>query len=305
MTAPRKIIRTDRACKYCGATPITGYSFCSEPCRRYARRRAKGVRDIDVVKAERAAQKVERRTRTCEMCSAVFLMADPGSKARAGKVTPGRFCSRQCHVEHMAAASAIRQARARLIALLTIRAECTVCGVAFVKRSAASTRCSSECDAAFVRARSREMLMAADCRDRAPRPCGECGVEFAPVYGDKRRLYCSRACGRTAVRRGVRRAGRKYKERARHHGVEYEPVNVMAVFERDRWTCQVCGVKTPKKFRGTFVNQAPELDHRIPMAVGGGHLWGNVQCACRACNGRKGGTLVRGQLSLWADPRAA
>jgi 5-methylcytosine-specific restriction endonuclease McrA len=71
------------------------------------------------------------------------------------------------------------------------------------------------------------------------------------------------------------------------------------VLDRDGWRCQMCGVKTPKRLRGTFDDRAPELDHRVPMAMGGGHVWDNVQCSCRRCNAAKNAMAVLGQTNLF------
>jgi 5-methylcytosine-specific restriction endonuclease McrA len=48
-----------------------------------------------------------------------------------------------------------------------------------------------------------------------------------------------------------------------------------AVFARDGWTCQYCGLT------------AENVDHVIPKSRGGGHVWENVVAACRRCNSRK------------------
>jgi 5-methylcytosine-specific restriction endonuclease McrA len=74
------------------------------------------------------------------------------------------------------------------------------------------------------------------------------------------------------------------------------------VFERDGWRCQMCGEHTPRRSMGSCEPCAPELDHRVPISKGGGHLWANVQCLCRACNGRKGASLIVGQMPLFERP---
>ena len=71
------------------------------------------------------------------------------------------------------------------------------------------------------------------------------------------------------------------------------------------WRCQVCGVSTPKSLRGKLVDRSPELDHRVPLAMGGSHTWDNVQTACRKCNAAKGAHRVVGQMNLFARPIAA
>lgn len=53
------------------------------------------------------------------------------------------------------------------------------------------------------------------------------------------------------------------------------PVTRKAVMKRDDSTCGYCG-----KFGNT-------IDHVKPRHQGGKHIWTNVVCACRGCNGRK------------------
>jgi 5-methylcytosine-specific restriction endonuclease McrA len=55
------------------------------------------------------------------------------------------------------------------------------------------------------------------------------------------------------------------------------------VFERDRNTCQYCGV--------VFDRSGLNLDHVIPRDKGGQTTWENVVCSCIPCNTRKGNRL--------------
>jgi hypothetical protein len=77
-----------------------------------------------------------------------------------------------------------------------------------------------------------------------------------------------------------------------------EAIDPIKVFERDKWKCQLCGTRTPKKKRGTYDDNAPELDHILPVSKGGQHRYTNVQCACRRCNGMKNATPL-GQMLLF------
>jgi 5-methylcytosine-specific restriction endonuclease McrA len=77
--------------------------------------------------------------------------------------------------------------------------------------------------------------------------------------------------------------------------VSYEAVDPIKVFKRDRWRCQLCGRKTLKQHGNT--PDSPELDHIVPLALGGEHTYVNTQCLCRDCNGKKG-ARVAGQLRL-------
>jgi 5-methylcytosine-specific restriction endonuclease McrA len=131
--------------------------------------------------------------------------------------------------------------------------------------------------------------------------CKECTIEFCPLYGvGAAKRYCSKWC----AKRSQKKAEQKRhgfvggnESRARFYGVRRERVSPMYVMKRDRWTCQLCGVKTPQKLRGTCSAQAPEIDHIIPMSRGGPHTHANVQCVCRSCNGNKGARPL-GQLLL-------
>ncbi len=55
------------------------------------------------------------------------------------------------------------------------------------------------------------------------------------------------------------------------------------VFERDRNTCQYCGVE--------FDRSGLNLDHVLPRERGGQTTWENIVCSCIPCNTRKGNRL--------------
>jgi 5-methylcytosine-specific restriction endonuclease McrA len=65
------------------------------------------------------------------------------------------------------------------------------------------------------------------------------------------------------------------------------------VFNRDRHTCQYCGVQ-----HGEMT-----LDHVVPRHRGGTHAWDNLVTACKVCNHRKGGkTLEEVRFRLIRSP---
>lgn len=66
-----------------------------------------------------------------------------------------------------------------------------------------------------------------------------------------------------------------------------ERVDRDAVFERDGWVCQLC--HTPVDRDLVYPDpMSKSLDHKIPLAVGGGHVENNVQLAHLRCNLAKG-----------------
>lgn len=223
--------------------------------------------------------------RTCEHCGETF-------HRRADSKNAARFCSRQCGY---AARSNISWSKAKASAVKQLNVSYTVakklcrqCGERFDTRISTQVLCSDECSKADNRDRARQAYCADNdnIERKGPRPCKECGVEFSPSFGVKLRDYCSDVCRKRKIRR-VHKGIRK----ARIRSTKIEPVNAIAVFDRDGWTCQICGVHTPRELRGTHDPNAPELDHIVPLAKGGYHTYANTQCACRYCNNRKSDSL--------------
>ena len=130
--------------------------------------------------------------------------------------------------------------------------------------------------------------------------CQCCGVGFA---ADKRNgappRYCQ-VCDQVVKEKHHRSAQRASKARRRallkaSCVVSFDPFDV---FDRDKWRCKLCGVRTPKMKRGTHDDDAPELDHIIPLSKGGSHSRENTQCTCRKCNAAKSDRPL-GQLLIF------
>lgn len=124
--------------------------------------------------------------------------------------------------------------------------------------------------------------------------CDECAVLFCPLYGASHTRLCL-CCKsyRDSKSKGISRLARKMRQKCQ----TVESVNPFKVFDRDGWICQLCKRKTPKKLRGTIDPRAPELDHIMPVSLGGEHSYRNTQCSCRACNGSKSNRPM-GQMLL-------
>jgi 5-methylcytosine-specific restriction endonuclease McrA len=170
---------------------------------------------------------------------------------------------------------------------------CESCSREFQRRAGGTGRF---CTPACVQAYAKINLV----KDRTAE-CLTCGARFQAKRSDRSR-WCDRRCAdqwRTinALYRDAPR-GKSAISRARRFGVAYEPIDPIKVFAAARWKCALCGVQTPKTLRGSIEPNAPELDHIIPMSLGGPHIRDNVQLACRKCNHAKGATL-QGQLSLF------
>lgn len=212
----------------------------------------------------------------------------------------------QCGPCHLAQ---VRQAMER---------ECAGCHRVFVpKKSDRGTYCSRACSftAASVRRTVRVVVQAQkrtssainrawrqalkeDAR-RSPRkvavygpiPCRECQLVFVPIAGAQR--WCSRICRVIGTRRqdwtaeGRRRkADRRARRKALKRGAYVARVYRRTTFERDGWICQLCGGAVDRA--ATVPSPlAATIDHVVPLAKGGTHEPGNVQCAHFICNSIK------------------
>lgn len=265
----------ERACKQCDEVfqfRRRTQVFCSQSCGRVFERLRERQRAKDRYGPEGRRWK-DAPTLICVGCSNAFR------PARSDRL---KFCSRECAFEHRR-----RQSEHRFLQ----RRSCKQCGtsLAGVRRVTLCVACRELNDRLRMEKRYRPRLTIA-CRD--------CGTA---VTGTKSKVVCE-PCQRRAARLAFESKHgkvKKHRHRARRFGVQYEAINPIAVFQRDGWKCQVCGTATPKRLRGTNNDRAPELDHRIPMSRGGGHVWSNVQCCCRRCNIRKGADLVLGQANLF------
>ncbi len=130
--------------------------------------------------------------------------------------------------------------------------------------------------------------------------CKSCLIDYVPFStGGCPSSYCSIDCVNAGKRKQKKIHGSNCnRKRAKKYGAYYEPVNPIKVFDRDKWTCKLCGVKTPKALRNTYADNAPELDHIIPISLKGAHSYLNTQCSCRKCNGAKSNKPL-GQLLMF------
>lgn len=219
----------------------------------------------------------------CLLCGKVFFRQGNGCRSDAGK-----YCSRECGLEWIAFRNA-----AKTRATFTVRKlRCHTCNGVFTPANVNRVYCSDDCRPSCAPKERQEIA------------CQECGSLFLPE--SSKQVRCSRACKKAAAKRankawakvsGAKSAYRKARK-LRLRGVTVETVNPIKVLERDRWTCQLCGLKTPKRLRGSYDDRAPEIDHIVSLANGGVHSYANVQCACRRCNLLKSGAS-KSQLLLF------
>jgi 5-methylcytosine-specific restriction endonuclease McrA len=89
------------------------------------------------------------------------------------------------------------------------------------------------------------------------------------------------------------------RRRALKRGANIESFSPIEIFERDGYICQLCGIKTRPDFKSQYHPKRPELDHIIPLSIGGDHSMVNTQCLCRHCNITKSNSGKGDQLRLF------
>lgn len=277
--------KREAACLLCGIMIASGRSnrkFCSAICRSREsdRRQSKtGFTRAEYLDAMRAKSQASQGF-TCIQCGKESKRKLSSTNKARGFIN--RYCSLACRVQANAAAFALVGPKTPKFCKV-VAEYCEACARPFVSRQERAY-CSEECRCIAART-------APTTKD-----CKCCGESYEPAYtGGSVSDYCSDTC-RERVAAAAKRTD-KARRKAVLAGVTIERVDPFVVFYRDKWRCQLCGCQTPKSKRGTYDDDAPELDHIQPLSRGGEHSYRNTQCACRKCNGLKSDT-PRGQLLL-------
>ena len=221
-----------------------------------------------------------RRSNARAICTCKHCGVDYKPKA----VDRTTYCSRKCYFEAKAAAKAAKPERIHVVTR-----QCKGCGSEFVANRGNQVYCCESC-------RPKEKSVWVSIMPSS-KVCKCCGKEYKPVStGGMPSDYCSDKCRESVSRSGKRI--QKAKRKAMLKGATVESVDPFRVFDRDKWKCKLCGVSTPRRKRGTYSDNAPELDHILPLSKGGEHSYVNTQCSCRKCNGLKSSD-PRGQMLMF------
>lgn len=164
---------------------------------------------------------------------------------------------------------------------------CVVCGTVFRPKVDDRICCGEACGKRYG-----AWLNATGFDKNTVGLCEICGEEFHPRITQPDQRTCGREkCQQRLDTVNKTVTGKRRDVNARRRaiiaGTNADSIDVMAVFERDAWICQICGhavdslLPHPHPF-------SKSLDHIVPLAAGGGHTWGNVQLAHLSCNIRKG-----------------
>lgn len=162
--------------------------------------------------------------------------------------------------------------------------KCKVCDSLFVLNGwhLHKSTCSSEC---AVKYRGIKLKGLTRVREQKHYNCRSCGKL---INAKKSNVNCGEC------KNDLRKAYKALRRKRIQDGL-YELVKPNKVFNRDKWRCCVCKCNVQKK--DILADNAAELDHIVPVSLGGVHTYTNVQTLCRRCNQNKSNKLV-GQLTL-------
>lgn len=228
--------------------------------------------------------KHRRPMRECERCHMPFRATRATKRLRATQGQWTRYCSTTC--SNRADADRRRKPPPAPSTRIWI-VDCVECERAVVVRRSNARYCSRRCgERAFRKAHPRTSFVGEE--RTCPRP--RCRAAF--IQARPGQVYCTTRCYNAERRRND-----KARRRARRRGVERETYRPLDIYERDRWTCGLCGKRIHRNQRAPHP-LAPTIDHVIPMSLGGNDTKANVQAAHFLCNSIKGTSGCNSQLRL-------
>lgn len=283
------VVRMLKHCRQCGewfiGTPKGVY--CSkECCHKYLAKHQK-PRDR---KNEKRSQPKPRGPFVCHYCHKEYMTIR--SKGE-GEI----FCGRDCSYAHRHEnAISLKQSVVHF-------KKCKICLSSFISRNKQTRSCSDDCRKIYNRNKAHIRNKEQHKSESRVHKCTICSTPYCLVYGTKQLKYCSDECYKQSTAyenyQQQKRISRTYwNHRNRVTSGHCEHFSPFEIFDRDKWRCQACFVKTLKRLRGTYKDNAPELDHIVPLSKGGSHTRTNVRLSCRKCNGSKGNGALNDQLLL-------
>ena len=262
----------EQCCKQCSATFQADRvkKFCTPKCSSISQGRKRGMLPMEE-HLERVRSK--KNHFSCLSCGKQAYRKCGGSTLKAGG---NKYCSRACAASSRTAAARIKASDRKVLSLLTMVHRRLCAQEELVARKAA--RCCCKDCGTYVGLQIPWVTTR----------CHTCQIayEFARYKASKEAQRNARRKSRRTDVAMARKAWAKVTKRVDFPIVahRFSPLHVL---QRDKWTCQVCGVITPEQHRGKNLPDSPEVDHIVPVSRGGSHTWRNVRCLCRACNAEK------------------
>lgn len=260
-------------CKQCGNTFVSNRKkkYCNIKCSWTAKDRRNGV-----------PAKIYKPKPICLMCGIEFQGHPSSQQIKDGGA---KYCSRTCYNNHRFGDKSLRDA------IKADSAAKTKYGMK-IRRLISCLRILLAKKIYQEKSQALKNLLTSS-------PCKQCGKPVGYGLTGRPKKYCSRQCIKNSPEHKLRIALNRQRRDERLKNNFVELVNPYYVLKRDGYKCQICRVKTPLSLRGSYHDNAPEVDHIIPLAKGGEHSYLNTQCLCRKCNINKSDKEI-GQLRLVA-----
>lgn len=123
------------------------------------------------------------------------------------------------------------------------------------------------------------------------------------VEQHSQKKFCSVKCGRKARRntegyKSKRRESKRNREHIKRSKGVGDRITIPELMKKHKRRCVNCQTICVRPEGYNWENEA-NIDHVLPIASGGLHIWSNVQLLCRRCNMAKGAKVTQGaQLML-------
>jgi len=177
---------------------------------------------------------------TCEVCAAEF-------KRKRGGKNAGRCCSRACGFELQRRQRAANKVKTWQWRSIISYRPCDGCGKPITQGKRSKQVCNAACYRLVAGMTPRGSEVVGRCK---------CGGAITYTLTSMHRTHCDK-CKRAnakARRRDYRAASRQsgtyigsdHRKRARKYNVDYEPIQPRYIYERDNWTCHLCGERVHK-----------------------------------------------------------
>lgn len=132
--------------------------------------------------------------------------------------------------------------------------------------------------------------------------CIECN-KTVWVEQHAQKKYCSEKCAQKAYMKtekykSIRRESKRNREHIKRSKGIGDKITIPELMKKHKKRCVKCQTICVKPEGYNWDNEA-NIDHILPIAAGGLHVWSNVQLLCRRCNMAKGAKVADGaQLML-------
>ena len=269
-------------CKWCGDASVESVKggwkmYCTDRCRTASSR----YRTSGKISPRRKNEKIPRRHQKtiphpCKQCGR------PLSGEHVSGPVP-KYCSRRCRdrwnrensPNHGAAARAKREAKIQANLEAYPDPTCAWCG--------------GPCERNDMGVPPK--FCKKSCRDSSSRAKILAEGRQCEVSGCQNSVSAGQRCATHHAQQWREQNPEAYLEvrgayNLRKRGATVDEIDRQTVFERDGWTCGICGGSIDPELRWPD-RMSAQVDHVVPLAKGGDHSWENVQAAHFSCNAKK------------------